>query len=196
MGGFYLTMKTQSIFRTAVAATLLTGSLFFTQCKGPQGEPGPQGEKGATGTQGATGSTGPKGETGTANVIQVTWQRASDRTSTRAPKYILPSGITLRNAFVAVYITVNSVWWLPLPYDYTSGIPTENQGHYNFFFRESENIIYLQARRLNATGNIDNVYDVGMRAIIVPAEVLRNGRYSAEFFQDYKAVQKAFNLPD
>ncbi|AXE18668.1 hypothetical protein DR864_13350 [Runella rosea] len=186
-------MNTQSIFRTAVAAMLLTSSLLFTQCQGPQGEPGPQGEKGATGD---TGATGPKGETGTANVIQVTWQKASDRTDRSSPKYILPSGITLKNSFVAVYITVNSVWWLPLPYDYTSGISAEYLGHYNFFFRESENVIYLRARRLNATGNIDNVYDVGMRAIIVPASILRNGRYSAEFWQDYKTVQKAFNLPD
>lgn len=62
-------MNTQSIFRTAAAAMLLTSSLLFTQCQGPQGEPGPQGEKGATGS---------KGETGTTNVIYSGWVNMSN----------------------------------------------------------------------------------------------------------------------
>lgn len=189
-------MKTQSIFRAAVAATLLTSSLLLTQCQGPQGEPGPQGEKGETGERGATGA---KGETGTANVIQVTWQRASDRTVPSFPKYRLPSGVTTLNSLVVVYITVNGVW-LPLPYEYQNGVPEDQLGHYRFTVRDNENAITLAAYRFNVSVGrhiqISNPYDVGMRAIIVPAAVLRNARYSDEFLQDYKAVQKAFNLPD
>ena len=192
----FTTMKTQSIFRTAVAATLLTSSLLFTQCKGPQGDPGPQGEKGETGERGATGA---KGETGTANVIQVTWAKASDRTEPSYLRYRLPSGVSTLNSLVVVYITVNGVW-LPLPYEYNTGIPADQLGHYRFTVNDRDNAIVLAAYRFNVSVGrhiqISNPFDVGMRAIIVPASILRNGRYSAEFWQDYKVVQKAFNLPD
>ena len=184
-------------FRMTHAFLLVSLVLFFfSACKGPQGDPGPQG---ATGTQGVAGATGAQGPAGSANVIQVTWQRASDRSEPAYPAYKLPSGVSTLNALVVVYITVNGVW-LPLPFEYNNGIPEDQLGHYRFTVRDSENAMRLAAYRFNTSVNryiqIPNPYDVGMRAIIIPAAVIKNGRKAAIDYTDYEAVKSFYNLPD
>ncbi|WP_206019592.1 hypothetical protein [Runella sp. SP2] len=195
-------MKTQSIFRTAVAATLLANSLLFTQCKGPQGEPGPQGEKGETGT---TGATGPKGETGTANVIQYKFTGPSITTNNYEWGYVLtnlPSGVTTSNSLIMVYVVPpgsdisGSNWWQALPSILPSNYTGNKPGLYSFYAGHGSTV-YIQRRTMDGTGQtIPDIPRFPARIVVVPASILRNARYSDEFLQDYKAVQKAFNLPD
>ena len=197
-------MKTQSIFRAAVAATLLTSSLLFTQCKGPQGEPGPQGATGATGERGATGATGPKGETGTANVIQYTFAGPTNTNNPNEWGYVLrdlPSGVTTANSLIMMYVGPPgnaSVWTFALPSIIGSSANnfTENRPGFYAFYKGGNSTVMLQRYNIGTGVLIPDIPRFAAKIVVVPASILRNARYSAEFWQDYKAVQKAFNLPD
>ena len=179
-----------------MAATLLTSSLLLTQCQGPQGEPGPQGEKGETGERGATG---PKGETGTANVIQFTFTRAT-RQTTRESIYTmtnLPNLPKIHNYLVMVYVERPglTLWWKAIPAfldsDYAQGKP----GHYSFFTHAGDEFsVYIEG--FTSGGARITPPDFKAKVVLIPSSVTRNVRYSDEFLQDYKAVQKAFNWPD
>lgn len=195
-------MNTQSIFRTAAAAMLLTSSLLFTQCQGPQGEPGPQGEKGATGD---TGATGPKGETGTANVIQYTFAGPTRTDNPYEWGYTLtnlPSGVTTANSLIMMYVggpgNNASSWTFALPSIIGPGANnfTENRPGFYAFYKGANSTVYLQRYSISTGALIPDIPRFSAKIVVVPATVLRNGRYSAEFWQDYKTVQKAFNLPD
>lgn len=193
-------MKTQSIFRAAVAAILLTGGLFFTNCQGPQGEPGPQGEKGETGAQGAVGS---KGETGTANVIQYTFAGPTDTGNPNEWGYFLsnlPSGVTTGNSLIMMYVgppgNNASSWTFALPGIITANNFTGNRPGFYAFYKGGTSTVMLQRYNIGTGQLIPDIPRFSAKIIVAPAAILRNGRYSAEFWQDYKAVQKAFNLPD
>lgn len=198
-------MKTQSIFRAAVAATLLANSLLFTQCQGPQGEPGPQGEKGETGERGATGATGPKGETGTANVIQYTFAGPTNTTNPNEWGYFLsnlPSGVTTGNSLIMMYVgspgNNASSWTFALPsiIGPNANNFTENRPGFYAFYKGGTSTVMLQRYNISTGALIPDIPRFAAKIVVAPAAILRNGRYSAEFWQDYRAVQKAFNLPD
>lgn len=180
-----------------IGMIVLMSTFLITACKGPQGEPGPAGITGATG---ATGQTGATGATGTANVTQVTWAKASDRSNVYESKYYMPTGVTTKNAVVYAYVgwsgnTTN--YWFPLPFDCREvWVPSAQWGTYRLYIPDNGGTIYLPAMKLDGTTRQIDTYDFSMRAIVVPAAVLKNGRFPAAFFNDYKAVQKAFNLPD
>ena len=48
----------------------------------------------------------------------------------------------------------------------------------------------------SADGNALATPDLAAKIVIIPASIIKSGRYSAEFLKDYKAVQKEFSLPD
>lgn len=198
-------MKTQSFFRIGLAATLLASSLLLTNCQptnGEKGDPGPQGEQGV---QGPKGDPGPQGAVGTANVIQYTFAGPTDTTNPNEWGYFLsnlPNGVTTGNSLIMMYVGPpgnNAASWtyaLPTILGSNSNNFTENRpGFYNFY-KGGTSTVMLQ--RLNiATGQrIPDVPRFSAKIIVAPASILRNARYPADFWQDYKAVQKAFNLPD
>ncbi|WP_019987056.1 collagen-like triple helix repeat-containing protein [Rudanella lutea] len=177
---------------------LLVTSLLLTQCKGPAGDPGPQGPAGPKGDTGAAGAQGPKGEVGSANVTQITWLKASDRSNPFESIYRLPADVSLANALVQGYVTVsnlpNSSSWIAVPsfLDY-AWIPTSQRDFYSFTYGTGR----VSLERFNEAGNrTPNLYDFSLKVIVVPAATLKNGRFANLDYTNYQAVKKAFNLPD
>ena len=191
-------MKTQSIFRTAAAAMLLTSSLLFTQCQGPQGEPGPQGEKGATGERGTTGA---KGETGTANVIYSNWIDMSGTSKWRRnnPSYweatlVKTNTITnsvLERGVVLVYMrsTISSRTMLT-PFAALDGYFTI---YANIFVGEIS--IWQQFPKSNSPLTLDLQGWHFYRYVIIPGGIPA-GRKAAINYSNYEEVKKAFNIPN
>jgi hypothetical protein len=177
-------------------------AIFLFSCdgeKGDQGDPGPQGEQGQSGTQ------GPKGEIGSANVIQYKFAGPSNTSNPYEFGYSLinlPSGISMSNSIFMVYVlppdtSIDSdTWWAPLPSILPSNYTQNRPGFYRFYAGIGTSV-YIQRRSMDGSGNpIPDIPKFAARILIIPAAVLRNARYSAEFLNDYKAVQKEFNLPD
>jgi hypothetical protein len=198
-------MKTQSFFRLGLAATLLASSLLLTNCQptnGEKGDPGPQGEQGI---QGPKGDPGPQGAVGTANVIQYKFTGPSITTNVYEWGYSLtnlPNGVIASNSFIMVYVVPpgsdisGSNWWMPLPNILPSNYTGNKPGFYGFYAGHGSTV-YIQRRTMDGTGQtIPDIPRFPARIVVVPAAILRNARYPADFWQDYKAVQKAFNLPD
>ncbi|WP_229365749.1 collagen-like protein [Fibrisoma montanum] len=166
-------------------ATLFVGALSFQGCQPEDGEPGPQGEVGPAGPQGPGGPQGPKGDPGTANVIYSPWTSVS----------FSGSGSTYTGNLTASAITQQvldradiRVYWkeggrvLSLPYAQTLG-STSYSVHQRFY-----------------VGRIELVasYSLGaqeMRYVIIPGGT-PTGRQSAIDYSDYRAVQRAFGIPD
>lgn len=172
-------MKTQSFFRTAAAALLLTSGLLFIQCKGPQGDPGP------AGPQGQQGVAGPKGDPGTANVIYSPWLNVSfSGSGTSYTGTITAPQITqdvLDKADIRVYWSENGRV-ITLPYSQSiSG--TTYTVHQRFYVGRIE---LLSSYSLTTTR---------MRYVIIPGGT-PTGRKAAIDYSNYEEVKKAYNLPD
>lgn len=182
-------MKTQSIFRIAMAALLLTSGLLFTQCKGPQGEPGPQG------VTGATGATGPKGETGTANVIYGNWIDMSN------PTFWIKNGIgftanfsappitqdVLDKALILIYGRIEDRVYLT-PYQHNNLISIRTHSTLNRIH------IQIMVDNISTFGSLLLTGMNQYRYVIVPGVV--NGRKAAIDYSNYEEVKKYYNLPD
>jgi len=193
-------MKKLHFFR--LAYSFLVCGLLLAGCEGPKGDsgdPGPQGAQGVQGNPGSPGATGAQGSVGTANVIQYKFAKATSIESTNVQYVIeeLPSEVTLENSLIMVYVLpVNGLLsgdWAPLP----SPLPpsfTHNTPGFYVFYPGSENIIVIE--REDADGNPLPTPDLAAKIVIVPASIIKTGRYSAEFLNNYKAVQEEFNLPD
>ena len=177
-------------------------SFLLASCEGPKGEPGdpgPQGIQGIQGVQGSAGATGPQGAVGTANVIQYKFAQATIIHATNCEYKLpnLPTGVDVENSVVMVYVlpagdTLSGFWSAlpaPLPPSFTGDKP----GFY-IFYNMPENSIAIE--RDDADGNALATPDLAAKIVIIPASIIKSGRYSAEFLKDYKAVQKEFSLPD
>lgn len=172
---------------------------------GPQGPAGPAGPQGPAGTTGATGPQGPQGQTGTANVIQYKFTAPTNTSNPLESQYLLadlPAGVTTNNSLVMMYVLPPGVdissanWWIALPSFLPTNYTTNRPGLYSFFYGVG-NSVYLTRQNVNGSGAfVSDIPRFAAKIIVVPAAVLKTGRYSAEFFKDYKQVQAAFNLPD
>jgi hypothetical protein len=187
-------MKAQSIFRVVLAAILLTSSLLFIQCQGPQGEPGPQGETGATGAQGVAGPAGPQGpagQNGNANVIQVTY--GSRTHNGNQMTFILPASITqamLNSSIFFMYIKQGN--WYALPGAGLNGLRS-----YRVYASASNSVASPSIFINRTTGTGDDVFE-SIRFLIIPSTTQINGRVGLPDidFSDYNAVKVYYNLPD
>ena len=195
-------MKTQSIFRVAVAATLLTSSLLFIQCKGSQGEPGPQGATGATGERGATGNTGPKGETGTANVIYSNWIGANWNSLDNPTKKVMTIESTRINQnsldrdLIMVYCKqwgTSEVYALPTNGRWGNVLYSFSLIVFNF----SGFLIEVKSTDGHILNDLETSAIRGnrFRYVIIPGSIPA-GRKAAIDYSNYEAVKKAFNIPD
>ncbi|WP_185155580.1 hypothetical protein [Rudanella paleaurantiibacter] len=186
------------------SAFLLATSLMFTQCKGPAGDPGPQGpvgpkgDTGATGATGAAGAQGPKGEVGSANVTQITWLKATDRSNAFENVYKLPADVSVANSLVLGYASIsnqaNPGYWFAVPsfLDY-AWIPSNQRDFYSFNYTSNQ----VTMNRFNEAGSrVTNLYDFSMKVVVIPAATLKNGRLANLDYTNYEAVKKAFSLPD
>lgn len=173
---------------------------------GSRGETGPQGPKGDKGDTGATGSQGPKGETGSANVIMYSWSKASfSGSSTESPHYYelinFPSEVDYQKSLVMVYLqsgTSNSALPLYIPNGF-SGAGAYG-GFYNYgisLYSTSPRRITIYLYRQGTNGiNLQASPNIAIRAVIIPASIIRNARQAGVDFNDYEVVKKYYNLPD
>lgn len=173
--------------------------------QGPAGPVGPTGPQGPAGTTGATGPQGPQGQTGTANVIQYKFTAPTNTTNPYESQYLLtdlPAGVTTNNSLVMTYVLppetdiVSASWWIALPSFLPTNYTINRPGLYSFFFGAGSSV-YITRQNVNGSGAfVSDIPRFAAKIIVVPAAVLKTGRYTADFFQDYKRVQAAFNLPD
>lgn len=168
--------------------TLLTVSVMFYACKGPEGPQGPKGdtgESGPSGPQGPAGATGPQGPAGNANVIQISY---GSREHTGFELTYNLTGVTIEqvasSAFFC-YVNVNNFWYA-LPGHITS------THSYRTFARASGSPQFFINR---LTGSGSQTF-TSTRIVIIPANDLRNGRHAAVDFNDYEVVKKYYNLAD
>jgi hypothetical protein len=164
-------------------------------CKGDQGDPGLQGEQGQTGAQ------GPRGEVGSANVLQYEFAKATRQAGAVSVYTItdLPSYPKIYNYLIMVYIEEpgSTLWWHAIPAYLNSTYAQGKPGHYSFFTKAGDEFsIYIQGFTTSGT-IIAPVPNFKAKIVLIPTSgIPRRARYSAEFLNDYKAVQKEFNLPD
>jgi len=174
---------------TRIAACLFVFSFCFQQCQPKAGDPGPKGDTGATGPAGPagpTGATGPQGPIGTADVQYSPWISTSfSGSGTLYTGTITAAPITqavLDKADIRVYWSEGGRI-LSLPYSETFGSTT-----YTVHQR-----IYIGRIELRASYALSSQQ---FRYVIIPGAVAVGGRLAAIDYTDYKAVKKAFNIPD
>lgn len=180
--------------KTNLLLLMLSAGVIFSSCKGdtggPQGDPGPKGD---TGQQGAAGTQGPKGETGTANVIQYTFEAPSTVNGIFRHYTLstLPTGVNLMNSVVMVYARpASNGFWTALP-DF---IPGPNE-FFGFDVDGPVTVTLMRKNTVNGT-EISSATPLRVRILVIPASILRSGRYSSDFFKDYDRVKQEFNLPN
>ena len=180
---------------------MLAFSVSFVSCTTEKGDPGPQGEQGpagAAGSAGTNGSTGPAGATGpkgaagqdgNANVIQYSFGARSWANTVSSEQGFSLAGVDanmIANSAYFAYVR-NGNFWYSVPGQISSF------GEFRTYTRATGNPANVYITR-TTTGNVLDAE--GVRIILIPASVLRNGRQVAVDYSNYAEVKAYYNLPD
>ena len=200
-------MKKTPFLSVIFSALVVCSSLFFTGCTGKDGAVGPAGPAGPTGAAGPAGpagATGATGQTGNANVIQFSFAaRTWSNNAGFQQNFTLTNvtGQTLSSSAVLAYIGLTNpngaadVNWFLIPGLVKTG-PVDF-GEYNAWVfvnptAATGNILAIRRESLGTSGALTAL----VRAIIIPANDIRNGRKAPVDFSDYNAVKAYYNLKD
>ncbi|WP_426291799.1 hypothetical protein ACN9ML_16935 [Dyadobacter endophyticus] len=173
----------------------------MVSCKGDDGAVGPAGAAGAQGPAGAAGPKGDKGEDGASSSAIILSTGAVDTDSTGGfitgiDNLTADQDSALSSSVVLVYLKAQNVYW-PMP-----GVISFGGGKvssFTFVHAVQDKTFFVELLPTdwseNQTAAPKRTFQ-DIRVVIVPGDVVKVGRLSAEILKDYNKTIAALGLTD